>query len=110
MTLLGSRQVQGQIVQMATTDPRHYRSDGAMDAGTVDRRRSFGELMAQAVGQLTDVQQQPSDIFERMLTHPDQVEPHDISIAISKAEMSLRLTKTIVDRAVKAYNDMTAMR
>ena len=45
-----------------------------------------------------------------MITHPDEVEPHDVTIAMAQAEMSLNLTKAIVDRAVKAYNDITAMR
>ena len=67
-------------------------------------------MIAQAVGRVSDGQLSADALFERMLTHPDEVEPHDVSIAMARAEMSLNLTKSVVDRAVKAYTDITTMR
>ena len=74
------------------------------------RADRFGSMVAQAVGRVSGDQLSADALFERMLTHPDQVEPHDVTIAMARAEMSLNLTKTVVDRAVKAYTDITTMR
>lgn len=74
------------------------------------RADRFGTMIAQAVGRVSDGQLSADALFERMLTHPDEVEPHDVSIAMARAEMSLNLTKSVVDRAVKAYTDITTMR
>ena len=74
------------------------------------RADRFGTMSAQAVGRVSDSQLSADALFERMLTHPDEVEPHDVSIAMARAEMSLNLTKSVVDRAVKAYTDITTMR
>lgn len=79
------------------------------DASPV-RADRFGTMIAQAVGRVSDGQLSADALFERMLTHPDEVEPHDVSIAMARAEMSLNLTKSVVDRAVKAYTDITTMR
>ena len=79
------------------------------DAAPV-RADRFGTMIAQAVGRVSDGQLSADALFERMLTHPDEVEPHDVSIAMARAEMSLNLTKSVVDRAVKAYTDITTMR
>lgn len=78
--------------------------------GAPVRADRFGTMIAQAVGRVSDGQLSADALFERMLTHPDEVEPHDVSIAMARAEMSLNLTKTVVDRAVKAYTDITTMR
>ena len=100
----------GQAVTMTRTNPGHMDSAGRTGAAVGEDRGGFGGLMADAIGRVSDKQLEADELFERMITHPDEVEPHDVTIAMAQAEMSLNLTKAVVDRAVKAYNDITAMR
>ena len=55
-------------------------------------------------------QMNSQDLFVKMITEPDSVEVHDVTIAMAKANMSLQMTKSIVDGAVKAYKDIINMR
>jgi flagellar hook-basal body complex protein FliE len=37
-----------------------------------------------------------------MILNPDSVDAHDVSVAAAKAQMSLNITKSVVERAVKS--------
>ncbi len=109
MKLLNSHSVN--TIELARTHSGHMNSDGRTNISVGENRNNkFEDMVANAIGKVSDKQLEASKLFERMITHPDEVEPHDVTIAIAQAEMSLKLTKNIVDRAVKAYKDITAMR
>ena len=110
MGIIDPSRATGYVVEMIRTNPGHLDTDGKAGAAADESREGFGNLVAQAVGRVSDRQLKADELFERMITHPDEVEPHDVTIAMAQAEMSLNLTKAIVDRAVKAYQDITAMR
>jgi len=110
MSWINADNAVGHVVQMTRTDPGHLDSSGRAGLPAGEGRENFADLVTQAVGRVSDRQLAADELFERMITHPDDVEPHDVTIAMAQAEMSLNLTKAIVDRAVKAYNDITAMR
>ncbi|MCG8453729.1 MAG: flagellar hook-basal body complex protein FliE [Spirochaetales bacterium] len=96
-------------IKMALTNPAHRSSEGSQTPENT-RTSGFGAMVSEALGSVSDAQLNADAVFEKMITNPDDVEPADVTIAMAKAEMSLNLTKTIVDRAVKAYNDITSMR
>jgi len=99
------------VVNLAQTHANHLDSNGQRRGFAVEENRGrFGNLMAAAIGKVSDRQLEAEKLFVRMITNPDEVEPHDVTIAMAQANMSLNLTKTILDRAVKAYNDIIAMR
>ncbi len=110
MGLIDADSAVGNIVQMKITNAAHLDSKGQKGLPVGEDRNGFGNLVADAIGRVSDQQLNADKLFQRMITNPDEVEPHDITIAMAQAEMSLNLTKAIVDRAVKAYNDITAMR
>jgi len=110
MSVIDANQALGHIVELNRTNAGHLDSSGRKGLAVEEEKGDFGNLMAEAVGRVSDKQLSADQMFERMITHPDEVEPHDVTIAMAQAEMSLNLTKAIVDRAVKAYNDITAMR
>jgi len=110
MSVIDANQALGHIVELNRTNAGHIDSNGQKGLAVEEDKGDFGNLMAEAVGRVSDKQLNAGQMFERMITHPDEVEPHDVTIAMAQAEMSLNLTKAIVDRAVKAYNDITAMR
>jgi len=110
MSLIDPNSATGNIVQMMRTNPGHMDSSGQKGLPVGEDRDGFGNLVAEAIGRVSDQQLSADQLFQKMITNPDEVEPHDVTIAMAQAEMSLNLTKAIVDRAVKAYNDITAMR
>ncbi len=111
MAIIGADQATGNVVQMIRTNAGHMNASGKTGDLTVgEDGQNFGNLMAEAIGKVSDSQLEATNLFERMITNPDEVEAHDVTIAMAQAEMSLNLTKAIVDRAVKAYNDITGMR
>jgi len=44
--------------------------------------------------------------MEAMLIDPDSVDAHDVTIAMAKANMSLNITRTVLDRVVRAWKDI----
>ena len=51
-----------------------------------------------------------SKIQERLITDPDSVDVHDVTIAMSKARMSLNLAHSVIDRLVSGWNEITTTR
>ncbi len=100
----------GNIIRMTLTDAKHLNSTGQLNPEVNTDGKDFSSIIAGAFDRVSDRQMAADNIFERMITHPDEVEIHDVTTAMATAEMSVRLTKAIVDRAVKAYNDITSMR
>jgi len=41
-----------------------------------------------------------------MLVDPESIEAHEVTIAMSKASMSLNITRTVLDRVVRAWKDL----
>ena len=110
MSIIDPSRATGNVVEMIRTNPGHLDANGKSGEAEPSVGSGFGGLVAEALGRVSDRQLKAADLFERMITHPDEVEPHDVTIAMAQAEMSLNMTKAIVDRAVKAYQDITAMR
>ena len=49
-------------------------------------------------------------LSERAIVDPESVDIHDITTAMAKAQMSLSLAKTVVDRVVTGWNEITTTR
>jgi len=41
---------------------------------------------------------------------PESVDPHDVTIAMAEASLSLKMAQTIIDKTIKAWNDITTTR
>ena len=51
-----------------------------------------------------------SKLSERLITDPDSLDIHDVTIAMSKARMSLNLAQTVIDRLVTGWNEISNSR
>ncbi len=102
----------GDVVTMARTNPRHLAGIGekAAAAPASGPERSFGELLAGALGSVNDQQLTSMDLTQRMVTDPGSVNVHDVTIALAEANLSLSMTKAIVDRALSAYREIINVR
>jgi len=113
MALLNSIQALGDVVQMARTDPRHL--TGALPAGqgkgeSQGVEQSFGELLLNALNGVNDSQVKSMDLTQQMITAPDSVNVHDVTIALAEANLAISMTKSIVDRALAAYREIINVR
>ena len=51
-----------------------------------------------------------TELAEQMIINPDSVDPHDVTIAMAKANTSLQMAKTVLDHALKAYREIINIR
>lgn len=110
MDLLGPEQVQGDMVRMKRTDPRHLDASGNIPQDRGDPGSGFSYAFTQALNGVNDLQNRGTDLAEQMIINPDSVDPHDVTIAMAKANTSLQMTKTILDTALKAYREIISIR
>jgi flagellar hook-basal body complex protein FliE len=104
-------QAAGDVVTMARTNPRHLAGIGeSAPAAAGGPERSFGQLLIGALGNVNDSQITSMDLTQRMVTKPDSVNVHDVTIALAEANLALSMTKAIVDRALAAYREIINVR
>jgi flagellar hook-basal body complex protein FliE len=112
MGLLDPVQAYGDVVKMARTDPRHLGGAGAAQAVAKDKgvEQSFGDLLLNALGSVNASQLKSMDLAQAMVTNPDSVDVHDVTIALAEANLAISMTKAIVDRALTAYREIINVR
>ena len=111
MNLLSASGLSGHIIELARTDPRHLSSTLApRPSGAAGPEEGFGRALAQALGQVNDLQQRSMEMAQAMITDPDSVDIHDVTIALAEANLSLSMTKAIMDRAIRAYQEIVNLR
>lgn len=120
MDLLSPLSVQGHVIELLRTDPRHLAGSAvaglsgqaagpaaASDPASVGTPASgFGKLFFDALNNVNDLQHTTMDLTEAMLTDPDSVDIHDVTVAIAEANLALSMTKAIMDKAIRAYQEV----
>jgi flagellar hook-basal body complex protein FliE len=100
----------GDVVTMARTDPKHLAGVGEKPAETAGVEAAFGELLLKALNQVNDSQVTAVALSQQMITDPDSVDVHDVTIALAEANLALSMTKAVVDRALAAYREIINVR
>lgn len=72
--------------------------------------KDFKSLFFKALQGVNQDQATVGLLTEKAITSPDEVDVHDVTIAMAKANMSLLITKTVTERVVKAYQEIINMR
>jgi flagellar hook-basal body complex protein FliE len=101
----------GDVVTMTRTNAKHLAGVGekpASEAGGVEA--AFGELLLKALNQVNDSQVTAVDLAQQMITDPDSVNVHDVTVALAEANLALSMTKSVVDRALAAYREIINVR
>ena len=71
---------------------------------------SFQSFLLDAMNTVNTQQTDVSKIQEKLITDPDSVDIHDVTIAMSKARLSLNLAQNVIDRLVSGWNEITTTR
>jgi len=113
--------VSGDRIAMNVTNPRHLVPGngkvhasgealsllgGQIGSEAVTRTGSFEDAMLQALDAVNADQNESSTLMQNMVTDPDSVDPHDVTIAMAKANLSLNITRTVLDRIVKGWKEI----
>lgn len=111
MNLISPAQAYGHQIALRTTDPRHLSGSSARAAAqAADPEGGFGKLFFQAMNQVNDLQARSQDLSQAMITDPDSVDIHDVTVALAEANLALSMTKAIIDRAIRAYREIVNIR
>lgn len=112
--------------QMVRTNPAHIGSSpitASVAAGNsitedkvsngitgAKKRASFEEYLLDAVNYVNDKQQASSSMAEALVTDPDSVDVHDVTIAMAEASLSLSLAQNVIDRITTAWSEIQQTR
>ena len=72
--------------------------------------KTFQSYLLDAVNTVNQQQIDVNKLQEKVITSPDEVDIHDVTIAMSKARMSLNLAQTVIDRMITGWNEITTTR
>lgn len=110
MSFLDISQVSGNAVDVLRTNAAHI--PGRLHEGQeVDNgASSFSEMVLDALNGVNDLAEESTALTEQYIINPDSVDVHDVTIAMSKANLAITMTKSVVDNALKAYREIINIR
>jgi flagellar hook-basal body complex protein FliE len=121
MNILKPELVNGDKVAMVLTDPRHLAPKtgkavatgealsalgGKVGAEAVTRAGSFEDAMLKALDSVNAAQNESSELMQAAVVDPDSIDAHDVTTAMAKANLSLNITRTVLDRIVRGWKEI----
>jgi flagellar hook-basal body complex protein FliE len=79
-------------------------------ADMVIRSGTFGEAMLGALDKVSAYHQFASNLSQAAITDPDSVNVEDVMIAQAEANMSLNITRNVLNRIVQGWRDLINIR
>lgn len=105
MQLLGVQAVKGDQISLARTNAAHL-GQGGTRLSEEGSEASFEGALMRAMDGVSGKQMDAERLSQRMITDPDSVDAHDLTIAQAEANMSLNIARTIIDRVVRGWKDV----
>ncbi|WP_187982824.1 flagellar hook-basal body complex protein FliE [Borreliella bavariensis] len=72
--------------------------------------KTFKDVLINTITDINKSQLNVSKVMEQAVLRPSSVDVHDFAIALSKANMNLSILKAVVERGIKAYQDIINIR
>ncbi|MDA3849884.1 MAG: flagellar hook-basal body complex protein FliE [Spirochaetaceae bacterium] len=111
MSIFNTDMVRGDFFQLNRSSTLHLDENGDFGSPVIpESGKDFGSLLMGKLDEVSNAQGEVNRLSELMLTNPDAVDVDDITVAMAEAEMTIGLTKAVVDKAVQAYKDIVNMR
>ena len=110
---------QGKIQPLTTNTPgmspieKIHRAEKSTEAASIQpasQSKSFQSYLLDALSTVNSQQLDVNSVQEKLITNPDEVDVHDVTIAMAKARSSLNLAQTVIDRLVSGWNEITTTR
>lgn len=109
MQVLSREQVTGNTVDLRTTRSSHIGSVPQAEAAH-EPVQAFADVLLNAVQQVNNQELDAAQLEQKLAVSPDEVDIHEVMIASEKARLSVSLFKTVIDKAIKSYNDIMMIR
>ncbi len=74
------------------------------------KEKEFSSYLTTKLDKVNELIHDSESKVESFLIDPDSVDPHDVTLALAKANMSVNMTKQVVDSAIKAYQTIISLR
>jgi flagellar hook-basal body complex protein FliE len=100
----------GDVVTVARTNQKHLAGVGESTTEKQGVEAAFGEMLLKALNGVNDSQVNAVNLAQQMITDPDSVDVHTVTIALAEANLALSMTKAVVDRALAAYREIINVR
>ena len=107
-------------VEMIRTNPAHAGTarlssilPGLQNTDSIQNEKNMGTFESYLVNAVSSMNSQQLDVGrvqEKLITDPDSVDIHDVTTAMAKAQMSLSLAQTVIDRLVTGWNELSTNR
>ncbi len=99
----------GDIVNLKTSRQKHFGVKEAK-ANPGDFMEKFSHAVKNAMTDANNLMVESDKMTTQMIKKPDSINVHDVMIAAQKAQLSLEYTKTVLTKAVQAYQNITNLR
>jgi len=80
------------------------------EAGSIIPQKEFSSYLTGSLDEVSNLIHVSEQKVQDFVLDPDSVDPHDVTMALAKANMSVKLTKQVVDEALKAYRQIISLR
>ncbi len=103
-------------LELNRSNPAHLGTAPLMGSGKTSaveggaKKSTFENYLLEAVSSMNSQQVNVDKIQEQIITDPDSVDVHDVTIAMAKAQMSLNLAQTVIDRVISGWNELSQNR
>jgi flagellar hook-basal body complex protein FliE len=108
MAFLTALDVAGDTINLARTHAAHL--GGVNDTIETGKSGDFAAMLMNALNGVNQTVTESSELSTMLITDPDAVDTHDVTIALAKANLAVSLTKAVVDRALQAYTNIINLR
>ncbi|MCX7786255.1 MAG: flagellar hook-basal body complex protein FliE [Spirochaetes bacterium] len=105
---ISSKDAIGHKIFLQTSDPRHLKGSKGSPPST--KPKDFKGMVMDELNTVNQLQLKSDELSRRLVTDPDSVDVHDVTIALAEANMALNITKSVVDRVIRAYRDIITAR
>ena len=109
MTLSPSRVI-GDFVYLNQTNPLHMSGTGKFKPDKPKVVESFGDLLNNFISQVNQTQINAENLTQRFSIGDESVDIHQVSSAVSQAEMAITFTKSVFDRVINGYRELINLR
>ena len=73
-------------------------------------KKTFESYLIDAVSEMNDQQVELKAIQEKVVTDPESLNIEEVTTAMAKAQMSLSLAQTVIDRLISGWNELSQNR
>lgn len=110
----------GQKMPLKKTNPLHFDPLGTNTAtsgissveGALSSqvKTSFANMVMQGLEEASRSQLDASYLAEKVVSDPTSVEAHEVTVAMAKANMSLSIAKSVIDRTITSFKEILNQR